>query len=169
MFTTSWQLEYATGLELYTYPDKPAPEGSRLVHEAAAGFPLISADGKTYTIVVKPGFRFSDGTPVTAANFAFAINRALQKAIESPAILFMEGIVGADAVYSGKASAVSGVHVRGDKLVIELVEPDGAFTAKLATPFFQAIKTGMPLDANGVSVYPSAGPYYIAAREKGSG
>ena len=166
--TQSWQLEYATGLKLYNYPDKPAPEGSTIVHEAAAGFPLVSDEGRTYTITVKPGLKFSDGSPVTAANFAFAINRALQKAMQSPAILFMGGIVGANAVYSGKASTVSGVQAHGEKLVIRLDEPDGGFTAKLATPFFQAIKTDMPIDANGVSVYPSAGPYYIAGWEKGS-
>ena len=108
------------------------PRAAGLVREAAAGFPLISADGKTYTIVVKPGFRFSDGTSGDGREFAFAINRALQKGIESPAILYMEGIVGAKAVYSGKASTASGVHVRGNKLAIELEEPDGAFTAKLA-------------------------------------
>jgi len=166
--TQSWQLEYATGLKLYNYPDKPAPEGSALVHEAAAGFPLITNGGTTYTITVKPGFKFSDGTPVTAANFAFAINRALQEAIQSPAIGFMEGIVGADAVASGKTFTASGVQVHGDKLVIKLEEPDGGFTAKLATPFFQAIKTEMPIDPQGVSVYPSAGPYYIASRQTGS-
>ena len=166
--TSSWQLEYATGLKLYNYPDKPAPDGSTLVHEAAAGFPLISDGGTNYTITIKPGFRFSDGTPVTAANFAFAINRALQKGMQSPAILFMDGIVGASAVVSGKASTALGVHVHGDKLVIQLEEPDGAFTAKLATPFFQALETDLPIDPQGVSVYASAGPYYIAAREKGS-
>jgi ABC-type oligopeptide transport system substrate-binding subunit len=136
------------------------------VHEAAAGFPLISDGGTTYTITVKPGFKFSDGTPVTAANFAFAINRALQKAMQTPAIQFMGGIVGASAVYSGKAFTASGVQAHGDKLVIKLDAPDGGFTAKLATPFFQAIKTDMPIDPKGVSVYPSAGPYYIAARDK---
>ena len=31
----SWQLEYATALKLYNYPDKPAPLGSKLVPEAA--------------------------------------------------------------------------------------------------------------------------------------
>ena len=164
--TQSWQLEYATGLKLYNYPDRPTPQGSTLVHEAAAGFPLITNGGTTYTITVKPGFKFSDGTPVTAANFAFAINRALQKAMQSPAIHFMGGIVGANAVYSGKAFTASGVQVHGDKLVIKLEKPDGGFAAKLATPFFQALKTDMPIDPQGVSVYPSAGPYYIAARDK---
>jgi peptide/nickel transport system substrate-binding protein len=179
-FSHAWQLEYATGLKLYNYPDKPAPAGSMLVREAAAGLPLISADGMTYTITVKPNFKFSDGTPVTAANFAYAINRVLQMAKWSPFAGFLDqtspgsartqvgGIVGANAVVEGKAATASGVQVHGDKLVIKLVQPEGDFMAKLALPFLQALKTDMPTDPQGVSVYPSAGPYYITGREKGS-
>ena len=141
---------------------------ARLVHEAAAGFPLISDGGKTYTITVKPGFKFSDGTPVTAANFAFAINRALQKAMQSPAILFMDGIVGANAVYEGKASTAFGVHVHGDKLVIQLDEPDGGFTAKLAHAVLsgdQDRHADRPERRLGVSV---GRPLLHRAQEKGS-
>ena len=37
-----WQVLYMTNLMLLNYPDKPAPEGSRLVPDAATGFPRIS-------------------------------------------------------------------------------------------------------------------------------
>src|SRR3954447_19712143 len=99
----SGPLEYVTGLKLYNYPDKPAPLGSKLQPEAAAGFPRISKDGKSYTITVKPGFRFSDGTPVTAANFAAALNRSLNPAMQSPVLSFMGNVVGAKALLDGKA------------------------------------------------------------------
>src|SRR6476619_6880331 len=48
----SWEIDYATALKLYNSPDKPAPLGSKIQPEAATGFPLISRDGKTYTITV---------------------------------------------------------------------------------------------------------------------
>src|ERR687883_1645519 len=44
--TVSWQIEYATALKLYDYPDQPAPVGSKLVPSGAAGFPVVSNDGK---------------------------------------------------------------------------------------------------------------------------
>jgi peptide/nickel transport system substrate-binding protein len=36
----------------------------------------VSADGKTYTFPIRPGVKFSDGTPLTAADVVFSINRA---------------------------------------------------------------------------------------------
>ena len=164
---TAWQIEYATALKLYNYPDKPRPEGSRLQPEAAAGFPVISKDGKTYTITVPRGLRFSDGKPVTAANFAFAINRALNPAMASPAATFIQDIVGAQAVRDGKAKTASGVRVKGNTLTIKLTQADGGLLAKLGMPFFQAIETSLPADPKGVLVYPSAGPYHIVSRDIG--
>jgi ABC-type transport system substrate-binding protein len=149
----SWQLEYATALKLYNFPDLPAPQGRVVIPEAAAGPPVISQDGKTYTITVKSGFRFSDGTSVTAANFAFAINRALNPAMHSIAALFV--------------NSIASVQVNGDNLVITLTQPDPALTTKLAMPFFQAVPLTLPIDPGGVVVYPSAGPYYWAARDVG--
>ena len=35
--TISWQIEYATALKLYNYPDKAAPEGGKIQPEAATG------------------------------------------------------------------------------------------------------------------------------------
>jgi ABC-type oligopeptide transport system substrate-binding subunit len=128
---------------------------------------VISKDGKTYTITVKPGFKFSDGKPVTAANFAFAINRALNPVMQSPAAPFITDIVGAQAVLDKKAKTASGVQVRGNKLVIKLTAPDGGLLAKLGMPFFQALETNLATDPKGVNAYPSAGPYYIASRDVG--
>ena len=74
-----------TCARLMNHPDKPPPEGLRLVPEVAAAFPRVSSDGKTYTFTLRSGFRFSDGTPVHATAFAHAINRILTKGIDSPA------------------------------------------------------------------------------------
>jgi peptide/nickel transport system substrate-binding protein len=165
--TVSWQVEFATALKLYNYPDKAPPAGGRLQPEGASGFPVISKDGKTYTIPVKSGYKFSDGSPVTAKNYVFAMNRALSPTMQSPAATFMTTIQGAQAVIDGKAKTASGIKVSGNKIVIKLTQPDGGILAKLGMPFFQALKTNLALDKNGVSVYPSAGPYTITERTIG--
>src|SRR5919198_740497 len=164
--TISWQIEYATALKLLNYPDKPPPLGGRLQPEAAVAAPIISNSGKTYTFTIKKGFRFSDGSPVTAKNFKWAFDRSATKAQQSPASAFMDSVVGYTAAINGgkNPANVSGVIARGNKLIIKLREPDGGLLSKLAMPFFSAISLKTKVDPHGVNAYPSAGPYYIASR-----
>ena len=55
----SQELLYATCAQLVNYPDKAGPAGSQLTAEVAQSLPTRSADGRTYTFKIRPGFRFS--------------------------------------------------------------------------------------------------------------
>lgn len=165
--TLSWEIEYATCAMLLSYADKPAPDGSKLIPEVATSLPTVSADGKTYTFHLKNTYRLSNGQKITAANFAYAINRDLDPKMQSPVVAFISGIVGADAVIAGKATTASGVIAKGNTLTIKLKAPDGGLLPKIAMPFFCAIPTNLPHDPNGVTTLPGSGPYYIASRQVG--
>src|SRR6476469_1297127 len=157
--STGWEIEYATCLKLMNYPDANGPKGSQLTPEAAAGFPKVSNNGKTYDFTVKAGFtKFSNGQAVTAANFKAAIDRDADPKMQSPAVPFFSDIVGSSK------SPVSGVKVNGSHLVINLTKAAPDFLARMAMPFFCAVPTNLDRDPNGVLAPPSAGPYYIAAR-----
>jgi ABC-type transport system substrate-binding protein len=157
--STGWEIEYSTCLKLMNYPDANGPKGSQLVPEAAAGFPKVSNNGKTYDFTVKANFtKFSNGQAVTAANFKAAIDRDADPKMQSPAVPFFSDIVGADK------SPVPGVKVKGSHLVITLTHAAPDFLARMAMPFFCAVPTNLAHDPNGVLNPPSAGPYYIAAR-----
>ena len=160
----SWEIEYETSVMLFTYPDKSGDAGTHLQPEGAAGLPIISKDGKTYTFTIKPGFKFNTGQPVTAANFVAAINRDADPAMNSPVVPFITDIVGVNAVLDKTAKTVSGVTASGNKLTIKLTEPDGGLITKLAMPFFAAIPVNLPHDPNGLNTLPGAGPYYISDR-----
>jgi ABC-type transport system substrate-binding protein len=164
-----WSVLYMTNLMLLNYPDKPAHEGSRLIPDAASGFPTISKDGKTYTFTVKSGLRFSDGSAVTAAAFKRAFERAADPRQGSPATAFLHEVLGADRRVDNKASSIAGVIAKGQKLTVKLVRNDPTFLAQVAMPFFAAVKPSMPIDPKGVNVYPSAGPYKITSRNVGNG
>src|SRR5215217_3209329 len=155
-----WEIEYATCLKLLNYPDVNGPKGSLLVPEAATALPKVSNGGKTYDFTVEvTNTRFApSGARVTAANFKAAFDRNADRAMNSPAIQFMDDVVGADG------SPVSGVEVRGKHLIVELERPSPDFLARVAMPFFCAIPTNLPRDPNGVPTPPSAGPYYVADR-----
>jgi ABC-type transport system substrate-binding protein len=161
--STSWTLEYATAAKLFNYPDRPGAAGAVLRPEVAAGY-KVSRDGRTYTFTLRRGFRFSDGSPVTAKNFAYAIDRVANYDLASPGVPFITdprgtNIVGARAVNDGHATHVSGVTAKGYRLVIRLTRRDATLLTKLAMPFFQATSLRLPLAKEVVGAYPSAGPY----------
>ena len=166
--TTSWWFEFATRANLYTYPDKQGSAGGKLVPEVAKRF-TVSRSGKVFKFFLKRGYKFSDGAPVTAKSFAYAIQRALNKDLGSPAGPFVNdksavNIVGSAAVQAGKTNNVSGVKARGLVLTIRLIRADPNLITILAMPFFQAASSKLPLKSeviniNNVRDLPTAGPY----------
>lgn len=54
-----------------------------LVPVLAEGYE-VADDGKVYTFTLRPGVKFSDGTPVTAEDVVFTVERAQDPAIKSP-------------------------------------------------------------------------------------
>ena len=72
----AWELEYATCARLLDYPPRSGYRGTRLVPEVASALPTISPDRLIYTFHLRPGWKFSDGSSVTAASFARAFERA---------------------------------------------------------------------------------------------
>jgi peptide/nickel transport system substrate-binding protein len=165
-FSHGWQLQYATACKLLNFPDKEAAAGgTKITPEVATSLPAVSRDGKTYTFTIRKGFKFADGSAVTAASFAYAMNRDLNPKMVSPAIDFMGDIKGAQAVLDGKATTASGIKAKGNKLTISLTKVGPDFLARLTMPFFQAVKVGTPINPNGVSA-PSkgtaCGPYYVS-------
>lgn len=64
---------------LYTYDEQ-----GEITPDLAAGFPTISNDGKTYTIVLKPNLTWHDGKTVTAQDIAFTIGKIQDQTINSP-------------------------------------------------------------------------------------
>jgi len=161
-FSHTWQLGNILGLHILGFPDKEGAEGSRIRAEAATAMPVVSKDGKTYTFTVKKGFKFSNGAPVTAANFAESLNRALDPKMQSPASSFIEDVVGAKAVIDGKATKASGVVAKGQTLTVKLTKVAPDFLARMTMEFFPAIPVGLPHIPEGVQApMVSAGPYYL--------
>ena len=166
-YAPMWEIMYAVSCKLMNYPDKEAPAGGQVQPEVAAGLPVVSKDGKTYTFTIRSGFKFSNGQPVTAASFKRAVDRLdSAKMASSTAFLTTDIIVGAQDEVNGKTQSTSGVIARGNKLIIKLNHPAPDLLARLATPPFGAIDTTLAAnrDPQGVNAYPSCGPYYISAR-----
>lgn len=166
----TWKLEGSTACKLMNWPDKEGAAGAVATPEVAAGLPIVSRDGRTYTFKIKPGFRFSNGQPVTARSFVDAFNRFANPRMQSTGVQFLDIVQGAQAVIDGKARTISGVRAQGaNTLVVRLTKPSPDFLARLTMPFVQAIDTKLAgqIDANGINEYASCGPYYFASRTPG--
>jgi len=122
--------------------------------------PRISDGGRTYTFVIRSGFRFSDGKAVGANAFARAIHRVLVPGLNSPWAPYFIDIVGAPEVLNGKRPLAAGVAVRENTLVLRLKRavPDFRFRVDVLC----AVPPTLPVDPEGVGASPAAGPYYVA-------
>jgi peptide/nickel transport system substrate-binding protein len=135
------------------------------VPDVARSLPKPSADRRTYTFTIRPGFRFSPPSTeaVTAATFKDSIERSLNPRMKGNAAFYLRDIVGVNAFEAGKTLHVSGVRVRGNTLSIRLTGISGSFLSRLAMNKFCAVPIGTPIDPKGLPTIPSAGPYYIAS------
>ena len=110
----------------------------RLEPEVGVALPAISADGRTYSFKIRPGFAFSDlsAEKVTAETFRYSIERALSPKLGemTPGRLFLGDIEGEDAFRRGSAAHISGLVADGDRLSITLIPPRGDLTSQLAPP-----------------------------------
>jgi peptide/nickel transport system substrate-binding protein len=164
-FQPAIELEYAACRELVNYPPANPPRGGILKPDAAVAMPKVSANGKTYTFTLRRGLRFNDGSRLTAANFAYVLNRNLDKSMNSPDVPFIGEIVGtsADGTIPPNSKA-SGIKAKGLKLTIRIQKADPAFISKLGFTFNCALKVGTPHVAQGINKFASAGPYYVSSR-----
>ena len=99
---------------LYEYQ----PESTQIQPKLATAMPKISEDSLTYTILLREGVVFHDGTPFNAKAMAFSLERFIKNG-GKPSFLL------ADTIDSVKATGEY-------ELTIKLKKPFAAFTALLA-------------------------------------
>jgi len=163
-------IEYATCMKLVNLPDREGRAGETPVLEAADRL-AISKDGRRYSFHVRRGLRFSDGRPLTAADFAYTLQRLLNPGMNS--IVFqahaLDDVVGARERRLGTAARVSGIFARGSTLTIRLTHRAPDLPARLTTPQACPVPIGFPIDPAGVSnpPVPGSGPYAIGEYRPG--
>jgi peptide/nickel transport system substrate-binding protein len=127
---------YATQRPLYSFkPDdaiNPEPD-------LAEGEPQITDGGKTLTIKIRKGVKFSPpvNREVTTKDVKYAIERAFTKTVNGPYVgAYMSDIAGVKEFQSGKAKEISGITTPDDQtIVFKLSRPRAAIVAgALALP-----------------------------------
>lgn len=101
---------------------------------------LISKDGRTYTFPIRQGVRFHDGSPLTAEDAAYSLQRFLITDRDAgPSSLLLEPILGLHSTRDDKgtltlrfADLQRAVRAQGNNLVVTLKEPFGPFLSIMA-------------------------------------
>ena len=157
------QVLYATCAKLVNAPDRSGQASlEHLSPEVATALPTVSTDRLSYTFTIASGWKFSDGTDVTAQSFVRALERALAPGTTGFGPDIFQYISGAHNFNIGETSTIRGVNTDGNVLTIQLTQPDETFLAKLATSYGCAVPADTPL-AEQPGGLPSAGPYFIAS------
>ncbi|MGC5360850.1 ABC transporter substrate-binding protein [Streptomyces sp. DT24] len=116
---------------------------TEVVPQIAGAAPAVSADGRTYTIKLRPGLKFSDGKPLRAQDVAYSFARILDPATKSPVQGFWDGVDGAAAYAKNPTGLPSGIKVNSEtELRITLSRPNSSFTYVLAMPHASVVPEG---------------------------
>ncbi|MGV0991337.1 MAG: ABC transporter substrate-binding protein [Mycobacterium sp.] len=158
-----WEVLWNTYTPLLTYRHAKGEAGTDVVPGLAKDMPEISPDGMTYKLTLRPNMKYSDGTPIKASDFTYAIKRLFKA--NSGGSVFYEGIVGTKDFADGKADAISGI-VTDDAsggITITLDKPNGTFTNVLGLTFAAPVPPTTPLDKDATNTPPpSSGPFMIS-------
>jgi peptide/nickel transport system substrate-binding protein len=162
----SFSLEGATALRnsyipLLTYAHASGEAGTELIPGLAEELPEIDQGGRRYTLRLRPGLEYSDGTRVRASDFRFAVERLFR--LNSLGSTFYSGIVGAEEFARTKKGGISGIATddRSGKIVIRLREPSGTFSYVLGLPYSAPLPPDTPNEDQTRNPPPATGPYAI--------
>lgn len=152
---------------LLTYNHAEGEEGSEVVPGLAEDLPEISDDGTTYTLTLREGLKYSDGTPVKASDFAASIERLFE--INSPGSFFYSKIVGAEEFEETEKGGIPGIETddQTGEISIELTAPSSTFTNELAMLFAAPLPADTPAEDQTADPAPGTGPYMISAVKSG--
>lgn len=123
---------------------------------------ITSEDNKLWTIKVKQGKKFSDGTEVKAKNFVDAWVMVGAEAQDS--VFFFEPVVGYSDKEDVKHDLAQGIKLVDDyTFTVELKQPEADFPARLGYTAFYPLADASLADLDKAGENPiTAGPYMLA-------
>ena len=158
-----WGVMWNVYLPLLGYKHVNGPDGATIVPYLASDLPKVSSDGRTYSLTLRKGLKYSDGTPVKASDFRATIERDFK--VDSPGVGFFANIVGADAFGKTKKGHITGIVTNNatGAITIKLNAPQGDFENILATEFAAPVPANSPAKDTSTHPVPATGPYMITS------
>jgi len=162
-----WTPLQSAYVPLLTYAHANGKAGDKVIPGLAKSLPKISNGGRTYTFQLRQGLRYSNGMPVKASDFGFAVERLFK--LNSGGESFFTDIVGAAQFQKTKKGHISGIKAndKTGEIVINLTKPRGTFSNELALMFSAPLPQNTPIKDLTTDPPPATGPYAITKSEPG--
>jgi peptide/nickel transport system substrate-binding protein len=156
-------------IPLLTYKHAEGTEGSEVIPGLAKELPKITNGGKTYTLFLRPGLKYSNGESVKASDFTYAVERCFK--LNSGGSVFYTSIKGAEKFAETKTGGIPGIHTndKTGEIKIELEQPRGTFTNELGLMFVAPVPQSTPMEDLSANPPPGTGPYMITKSQPGRG
>ena len=144
----------------------------KLVPDVAARLPEVSADMRTYTFHLRPGVRFANGDPVTAADVVYSWSRTASR--QGDFAWIFERVAGYEQVSTHAAAVLGGLHADDAQTVTaNLDQPASHWLSGLGLPAAWLVDRKV-IEARGEDTWwttpeglVGTGPYRMTARAPG--
>ncbi|OKI69166.1 ABC transporter substrate-binding protein [Streptomyces sp. MJM1172] len=159
--------------QLVSFKPAPGGESTELVPDLAAGKAEISDGGKTYKYTLKDNVSWEDGSPVTAQDIKYGIERTWAQDVISGGPVYLMQVLDPKTEYKGPYKdesadklGLKAIETPDAKTIIfKLPQPNGDFEQMLAMPAASPVKQDKDTAAKyGLKPF-SNGPYKIDSYE----
>lgn len=174
-FAQGMQVAAATQRRLYTY--RPGDQ-QHVVPDLASGPPVVSGQGRTVTVHLRRGVRFSPPVrrEVTAQDVAYALERFFSVNVGGGYTAYYSGLVGAPSEPTEGVRRIAGISTPDAHTIVFRLEHAtsatfvGALTMPASAPV--PVEYARPFDAHSPSTYDrhvvATGPYMVRNDAKGN-
>jgi peptide/nickel transport system substrate-binding protein len=166
----SWWAMWNVYETLLTYKHVDGPAGYQLVPGLAQSLPTISNNGRVYKFTLRKGLKYSNGKPVLASDFKWAIKRGFLATGQG--VGFYTDIAGTAGCAAGPKTCgnISGIVTSNKKrtIVIKLTQPRGDFLTILALIFAAPIPANTSTQILNATI-PGTGPYHFSSFDANRG
>jgi peptide/nickel transport system substrate-binding protein len=173
-YSFSYEITYATQRPLLAFK----PDSVNAVPDLASSMPTVSKDGRTVTVHIRTGVRFSPpvNRAVTSKDVKYAIERGFATSVANGYVpAYFGDLVGAPTKPPSKVPSISGIQMPSKTtLVFKLQHPEGVFLGALGLPTTAPVppEYARKYDTKTLSDYGlhqvATGPYMIKANASGN-
>ncbi|WP_330332761.1 ABC transporter substrate-binding protein [Streptomyces sp. NBC_00536] len=172
-----WNLQRLYIRQLLAYDSKPGKDGTKLVPDLAEALPVLSNDGKTYTLKLKDGVKFEDGTPITSKDIKYGVERVFAQDVLSGGPTYLIDLLDQGQKYPGpykdtdaNKMGLKSVQTPDDKtIVFNLASANSDFSYLLAMPSSSPVPVAKDEGAKYTNKPVSTGPYKVESFTSGKG